>query len=871
MDLLERAPFLEELAGLQRHAASGEGRLVLVGGEAGVGKTVLIGHLCRSLAKTAQILSGACDPLSTPRPLGPLIDISGTLGGRFERLVHDVSQRDQIFTEFLARLSSDPTLAVFEDVHWADEATLDLIRFLGRRIGSTRSLLVATYRDDEVGHQHPLRVVIGDLATSRHVQRLSLPPLSEGAVRVLAQEAAIDPAELYRQTGGNPFFVTEVLAAGGQEIPATVRDAVLARPARLSTDGRRALETLAVAGSRVESELLNALLGPLAAAVEECLALGILQSNGTLLSFRHELARVALLEVMSPQHKRALHRKVLDVLADSDIRADDLAQLAHHAEGAQDGAAVLAYAPAAARRAAELKAHREAAAQYARALACADELPSSDRAHLLEAWAYECYLTDRIPEAIEGRTKALEIWREAGNRLKEGETLRWLSRLSWFLGRREDAEEAARASLEVLETLPAGRELAMAYSNLSQLEMLAHKADKAVAWGERALTLAELMGDTETLVHALNNVGTSRLFIADESGRDALERSLRLAFEHNLEEHAARAWTNLAALAVNEFQLERAERYLEEGIAYCTDRDLDSWRLYMSGWQAVALLFQGSWQRATEVANVVYHHPRVSPVSAIQALVVLGRVRARRGDPEVWAVLDQALRLAIETGELQRVGPVRCARAEAAFLAGDMEWVRDEARAAHDLAVARKARWLAAEMAYWRWKAGDLQHAPQEAAKPFALQIAGNWRAAAVEWQHLNCPYEAARALAESGDENALKEALASFEHLGARPAATAAAKRLQELGVRGIPRGPRPSTRANPANLTAREVEILEMLGEGLSNPEIAGKLHRSSKTIGHHVSSILAKLEVRTRTEAVREGLRQGILQNRDIETRK
>ena len=872
MTLLEREHALEALFRWQRRAASQAGCLLFLGGEAGVGKTVFVKQACASLRGDVDILQGACDPLSTPRPLGPLIDMASALGGRLAHLLDDVDlgRRDRIFAALLARLSSDPMLVVFEDAHWADEATLDLLRFLGRRISSTRSLLVVTHRDDELGPQHPLRLVTGDLATSPDVKRLSLAPLSEAAVRRLAEDhgTEIDPGELHRLTGGNPFFVTEVLAAGAHGVPATVRDAVLARVARLSTGARQALETAAVVGSRLDPERLDALLGPLAPALEECLALGIVQRQGARLAFRHDLVRAAVLEVIAPQRRRRLHRSVLDALTKRPARAADLATLAHHADGAEDAEAVLAYAPAAARQAVELKAHREAAAQYARALAYADDLPAREQAELLEAWAYECYLTDRIPEAIEGRTRALEHWRSVGDRLAEGTTLRWLSRLAWFSGSRAEAEAAARAALEVLEALPPGSELAMAYSNVSQLEMLAHEDAEAIRWAGRAIALAERLGDTVTLVHALNNLGTCTLRMGDESGREALERSLRLALEHQLEEHAARAYTNLSALAVGAYELQQADAYLEQGLAYCTDHDLDAWRLYMSGWQALSSFFLGHWERATDLAGALRRHPRVSPISQVQALVVLGRVRARRGDPEVWPALDEALALAARTSELQRLGPVRCARAEAAFLAGEMEKVREEATAAYELAVARDARWLGCEMAYWRWKAGEDQAAPPAAASPFAEQMAGDWRAAATTWQRLGCPYEALRALAESDDEAALKEALAGFEALGARPAVRSTLRRLQALGVKGIPRGPRPSTRAHPANLTPREVEVLGLLAEGLSNREIAGRLQRSTKTIDHHVSAILGKLAVGSRTEAVTEALRQGLLQLGDIE---
>jgi ATP/maltotriose-dependent transcriptional regulator MalT len=855
VELLERATDLDRLDTLLGEAAAGHGRLVLLGGEAGVGKTSLVQQFRRLAARNARVLEGACDALSTPRPLGPLADIATVVGGELERQMGTGGVRDDVFGALMSELARGPeiTLMVFEDVHWADEATLDLLRFLGRRLPNTRTLLIATYRDDEVGPGHPLRIVMGDLASSA-VARMALSPLSPDAVARLASGSDLDPIALHRQTGGNPLFVTEVLAnTSGGGIPPTVRDAVLARVARLSASGRAMLEHAAVIGWRVEPWLLAEIGGAAAEAVDECLGLGVLHVDGDALTFRHELSRQALLEAISPSRRLALHRRVLAVLRNHPTGPDDLAILAHHAELAADPKAVLAYAPGAARRAAGLRAHREAAAQYARALRFANRVAPDERAPLFEARSYECYLTDQLPEAIQARTAALAAWRSLDDRLKESENLRWLSRLEWFAGHRAEADEAARAAMAVLDGLPPGSQLAWAFSNQAQLHMLASENATAIVWGTRATALADQLGLVEARLHALTNVAVSRIGACDESGWAELESCLREARFHGLEDHAGRAYAALLSCAVTAGRLSIAERYFLEGTAFCLEHDLDSYRLYLLGWRAVLLLRRGRWAEASSVASTVLSHPHVSAISRIQALVALGCVHARRGETGGNEALDEALRLALETAELQRLGPVRAARAEAAWLVGNLDVARLEAQARFDLAVKHDHHVITGELALWLWRSGGQFSRPAGATGPVVLQLDQGWSAAAQHWQERGCPYEAALALAD-GDEPALRQALHAFEGLGARPMAAAVARRLRELGVAGIPRGPQSVTRANAAGLTRRELEVLRLVAAGHTSREIGQKLFLSTRTVEMHVANTLEKLGSRSRADAVR-----------------
>ena len=865
MRLLEREHDLEALNGWLDDVAAGQGCIVLVFGEAGIGKTALLRQFAQQQGRAKRVLWGGCEALFTPHPLAPLYDIARQIGGPLLAQL-DSARRETLFALTIDQLASlaAPVVLIIEDVHWADEATLDLLKFLGRRLRDLGVMLIATYRDDELGARHGLRSVIGDLPAAS-VRRLHLAPLSAQAVATLAEAAGRGSKDLHTISGGNPFFVTEALAGTEGAVPATVRDAVIARMARLSDKARAVADAAALVPGRIERWLLEAVAPGSAmaiggAAIQECLGAGMIALEDASLAFRHELARRAVEEDLPLPQRQALHRRILEALRAHDTVEVPIARLVHHADLAGDSEAVLRFAPRAAEQAAKLRSHREAVAHYATALRHASALPGVERARMFELLSYECYLTDQIAEAIKARESALALWRAAGDPLKEGDTARWLSRLSWFNGNKADAERYAGAAVALLEGLPRGPELAMAYSNRAQLAMLEDDAEAALRWGGKAIALATELDDQEILSHALNNVGTARVR-DDQSGLPDIERALALALAGGYEEHAARAYTNLGASTLRQYDLAHATRYLEEGIAYCEAHDLDSWARYMTPFRAAAHLLQGDWTRAAEDAETVIRHPGVAPVSKITALVVLGLVRARRGDPHAAAPLSEARELALPTGELQRIGLAVSALAEAAWLRGDLADLAEEIRATYARARCGSQSWMKGELALWLWRCGEKIAAPDELAKPFALQVAGKWRAAAAAWQALGCPYEQAVALADGADENSLRRALEILERLGAGPMAAIVRRKLRAGGVRGIARGPQERTRKNPQGLTNRELKVLALLTEGCRNAEIARRLFVSEKTVDHHVSAILAKLAVRSRGEAAAVANRLGL----------
>jgi DNA-binding CsgD family transcriptional regulator/tetratricopeptide (TPR) repeat protein len=788
----------------------------------------------------------------TPQPLGPLLDVADHTGGETAELVAAGAKPHPIASALLRELAAPaPTLLVIEDLHWADEATLDVLGLVARRIGSVPAVVLASYREDELGRHGALRILLGELATAQNVSRIPLAPLSLEAVATLAAPHRIDADALHRTTGGNAFFVTEVLAGGHEQIPQTVRDAVLARTARLSRGARNLLDAAAVLLPPVEVAILNALAPDSGGGLEECLTAGMLVAADGGVAFRHELSRLAVEESLSPDVKLALHSQALTALAGRPSRRAETARLAHHAEEAGDADAVLHFAPAAARAAAAVGAHREAAAQYDRALRFSGATSLRTRAELLNRRTSEYVLIGEFTEAIVSGREALECWQQLGDRREQGRALSALAWPHWVLGAKEEAESLAHRAISVFEEIAARPDLIQAYLSLAISAHGAEALDAACSWAGRGLQVAEELGDRAGLIAARVHLAAAEFMRLRPGAREELEQTLALARREGFEYSAAYAFCYLARGAMRTPDYVLAAAYVDEGIAYCTEHDLYSFRPYLIAVRSGTELARGQWADAAASADAVIAGHGAG-LGTVLALVTLGRVRARRGDPEAWEPLDEALRLAERARESGRAGPVAAARAEAAWLEGRFDAVAEVTESALELARCDDVGPVLGELAVWRRRAGLVEPAPAGAAEPYATQLAGDWQAAAARWTELGAPYEAALALADSGDEAALRRALDELQRLGATAAAAVVARRLRSRGARGLPRGPRPQTRRNPANLTPRELEVLALVADGRRNGDIAQRLFLSEKTVSHHVSAILRKLDVETRGEA-------------------
>ncbi len=864
MGLLEREPLLADLNARLAETRTGQGRLVMVSGEAGIGKSALVDAFVGGLPRGTQVLHGACDPVTPARPFAPIIDMARQVrDGLGEALAN--ADRDQVIDRFLALLQRQPSggVLIFEDLHWADSATLDLLKVVGRRLSQRAVLVIGTYRGHDMDSDHPLRLTLGEIP-SRLRSELIVPPLTIRAVAALAGTSVSDASALHQATGGNPFFVTEIIAAEGVDLPPTVRDAVAARVGRLSADAQMVLGAAAILGSRgVEPHLLIAMTqGPATpSGIGECLSKGMLQEQAGLLAFRHDLARRAVLEALPPAERVRLHGRALAALRSGVASADSI-RLAVHAIEAGDADAIVELAPRAADHAASLGAHGEAADYLAITLALWGRRGEQEHARLLERYAHACSVADRVAAAHAAQSAAVAIWQRLGDRLRAGEALRSLSTYMWQAGEGDRAREVAEAAIDLLEPLePPGPELAAARAKLAQLLLNSGQDDiKALHWARRALDLANSIGEEPVAVHAQTTLAVAEIYLDIASGWADLELVLRRAKAAGLAEDVVRILINFVEAALDLKRFDVADRYVEEAIAFLAEHDFELYRNLLTSRLAELALERGRWDIAEQEAITLLAGTRRSSQAHVRALGVIGKLRARRGEADAWTALDEAMAI-VGPGELQDICPLHAARAEAAWLGGDLARAGDEAMRGLELAHALAPSSFYSDLSFWAWRTGRIQELPDRTTDAYVLHAAGRFRDAARAWREIGCPYHEAEALADSDDEADLRAALELLQTLDARVLQTKVRQRLHHLGAERIPRGPRPSTRSNPAGLSAREMDVLALIRGGARNAEIAEALVLSLKTVDHHVSAVLRKLGVADREAARREAERRGI----------
>lgn len=882
--LLEREAELAQLAAAATGAAEGHGSVTLIHGEAGIGKSSLVTTLRRRPPAGVRVLVGYCDDLSTPRPFGPIHDVAADVAAELAQVLRAGSaDRGAVLAALRTGLDRAPRgmVLVFEDVHWADDATLDVLRYLVRRVAEIPLALVLTYRDDVAAGVDRLRPLIGQLADPGRLHRVTLRPLSAGSVRTMCTGRPVDAATLHAVTSGNPFFVTEVLTYGtGSPVPPTVVDAVLARLQRLTPDVRDAVQRLAVAGRTVERWLAQALATARPcdlesgsagsatglAALDPAEQQGLLVVSREGVAFRHELTRRAIVDSLPGARRLDMHGAVLAALVTH--AGDDPSRLAYHAVEAGDVDATVRYGLPAACAAAVAGAHREAVAHYRSVLDHRDRFAPRVLAELLWAYAVECYTVGDVGAALTAQVDAVRLRRTLGEHSTLGADLRWLSRLYWCNGDRPEAERAAREAIETLAGAGDDQLLAMAYSNQAQLHAVADRYPQSIECGERAITLARKVGDPAVLSHALNNVGVARWMLgASAAARSMIEESARVALAADEPDHACRAYANLAGRLIEDWQFVEARRYLRAAMEVAERSEHLGFLGYLHLVSALAAFRAGEWDEVIRDAEATRQWQM--PVTRSGFRIILGLIQVRRGEPGGDELLASIAGTGHHATELQRAGLIAAGRAEAAWLLGDRDGVRLHAEPVYEWARrAGHQRWER-ELGYWLHRSGHPVDSLTGAgvgddadADPYLLQMSGYHERAAAVWQRAGCPYEQAAALAEAGRAEHLLSALDILDRLDAKPLARIVRAQLRGLGLSRVPRGPARTTRHNPAGLTPRQVEVARLLARDQTNAQIARVLVLSVRTVDNHVAAILDKLAVPTRRDASARIRELGIL---------
>jgi DNA-binding CsgD family transcriptional regulator/tetratricopeptide (TPR) repeat protein len=845
--LLERERHLATLADLLDGATRGAGRLAVVRGDAGAGKTALLRAFLDDVPAAVDTAIGYCDSIATPRPLSPVHDLARSLGNGLGSLLQRSAPREEIRDHLIQRFEARPVVLAIEDVQWADDATIDLIKLLARRIGETSALLLLTYREEPRPSPGIARL-LGQLATSPGATQIEVLPLSRSAMSLMTAGTSVNPDTLYRLTSGNPFFASEILAADGLALPRSIRDLIRGRLAELDERARSAIDAAAILGSRIEPWLLAAVAGETLPGIDDAIAAGLVLRDGDGLSFRHELARFAVLEDLAVIRAIGLHRSALIALRRAGIA--DAARLAHHAEGAADGVAVLEFAPLAAEQALDNGAYREAIAQLRRSLRFAT--PTDDRrVDLLEKLGDAEMVVANGVAADEAWTEALAIRRARGDQPQlVGDLVRRIARSAMWRADFSRAMAFAREAVAILMPVGESHELGMAFVGLSGQLMMESHSEEAIELGERALAMADKLGDDEVRALALNYIGAAEVGLGQEKGLDKLERSVAIARANGLASAVYRGLFNLAASAAVLQQLHRSEGYFDELTRFSASSEVISCNIDAN--RAEVQLMLGRWAEADASASDALQavDDSLDPLDAATATLVLARLRTRRGQAGAEALLDEAGELMLGTNDLARTWMLVSARVESAWLAGDLGSMVLQLGRLLDKAVESRDPWLTGEIARWLQRADATPKVLSHVAEPHRLSLEGDWRSSATAWKERDNPYEAALALLDADEPTALREAHDILLGLGAHGVLPIAVQRLRASGA-PVPRGPRQSTIAHAALLTEREAEIADLVAVGLSNREIAERLVLSEKTVGHHVSAVIGKLGVRRRGE--------------------
>ena len=717
--------------------ASGAGHPVhqLIAGEAGVGKSRLVRELVTSArARGVRVLAGGCADIGDGGvPYGPIVEairslardldeqtlgsVLGDARGDLSRLVPSLGAEPEPLpapSEFLQprlldavlgllqRLAArDPVLFVIEDVHWADPATRETIGFLARQLGMDRVLLVMTFRADELHRRHPVLPWLAELERSSRVERMDLERLGPAETRDLLAailETTPDPElveQVLQRSDGNPFFVEE-LARGGAgtagRLPPTLRDVLVARIVALPERAQAVVRIAAVAGRRVDHDVLAAVAGmpeiELIDALRDAVASQVLvvedAGDGTGYAFRHALLQEAAYDDLLPGERFRLHRAFGEVLAAKGAGSGAMAaghwgELAYHWMAARDDrrafeasvrageAATVAYAFVDARR------HDERALELWPVIDDAESVAGIDRVTLLDRAARAAWLAGDSRRAVALRREAVIELAPAGDAIRLGTMLEQLGRALWYDGDSDAALDACQKAIAVMPEDPPTPELARVLAGFGQLLMLHDRFEESIALCERAVEIARVTGARQAEGHARNTLGACLASQGRSEGIAQLEAALEIARELAIPDDIGRAYVNLSETRRHLGDPRGALEEVQRGVIVAQEMGLARTYATFIRENGIAAAYElGEWELASDYAHETAMLPQTARMQLIYGLASWVPLLVATGDQQAASLLEQ-LRVLIDGSATEALfrTPFRIAVAEAALWRGD--------------------------------------------------------------------------------------------------------------------------------------------------------------------------------------------------------
>lgn len=849
--LVERDDEIRALREALEALSDGVGAVFMVLGEPGIGKTALVNEVLTNLPSSVRLWAGGCDELLRPGSLDPIREaLNGAQDGALE-----AESRGELH-HFLMALTRElsqgpPTVLVVEDLQWADDATLNVVTYLSRRIERFPLLIVLSYREEDLGSDHSLHRYLA--AISPHSTQLRLQPLSRAGVATMCAGSNWDPTALWELTGGNPFFTVQSLTtAPVAPVARMVAAAVASRLRCLSTPARAVLERMSVWPGTLSLDLAEAFLGDALAALPEAEARGLVRADRDGVSFRHELTRLATLAALPVLQRRRHARDAVALLVDR--RSTDRPELIRLAVTGDDPATIVRFGPHVAQAASRCGATEEAVWCYEAVLRHQARLDAATLIDVLYGYAGELRKANRLAQAITTCRRAADLCAGTGDAVGRARALARLSRYLYWSA----ALPQARASAEQAVALSRDLDDAVAADALASLGLLmGQQGAAALPVLDRARALAGQAQRRDLLAMALDYLAQCSPRMTQGARLELLRAGIDVARDADAGEAVCRGRTTLAELLHRFGRYDELDRLLPPALREANSRGCRADTLSLEVCSALLMLRRGQWDSAAATLRLVHHQAPEGGLLADFALAPYGRLLARRGDPAAEDLLTGCWERASAHRWLPVVGLSATALVEWAWLAGDTGLVSDVAQAWAQHAGRPGAAPFDAELRRFARLAGvDVPKSEAEAdvaRTPWAVGLSGRWREAVQCWRELGDDYAMALELADSGDDRSTLQAWHLLNDLGAVPGAQWVRRRLRALGVRSIPRGPTPGTRSNPGGLTDRQMEVANLMREGLTNPEIAARLMVSVRTVDHHVSSVLAKLGLRTRREVM------------------